>query len=122
MNTFPATRLCVSCRKSIKGRTDKKFCDDHCRNSYNNHLKNSDTNLVRNINSMLGKNRRILEEILTGGEKVETSNEKLLEKGFMFKYFTHLYNNENGETWYFCYDLAYRPLENDECLIVKNQQ
>ena len=59
--TATETATCLNCEKTLKGRTDKKFCDDYCRNSYNNQLKASKNNLVRNINNALGKNRRILE-------------------------------------------------------------
>ena len=27
-------KLCLTCNKPVKGRTDKKFCDDYCRNNY----------------------------------------------------------------------------------------
>ena len=29
-------KKCLSCGKLLKGRVDKKFCDDYCRNNYNN--------------------------------------------------------------------------------------
>jgi len=29
-------RKCLHCDHVLKGRTDKKFCDDYCRNTYNN--------------------------------------------------------------------------------------
>ena len=54
---------CPECGNIILGRIDKKFCSDMCRNNYNNKLKAVDVNYVRNINNILKKNRRILEEI-----------------------------------------------------------
>ena len=59
-----AATLCLSCGSTVKGRADKKFCNDYCRNEYNNGLKSSTTNLVRNINNALGKNRRVLETLI----------------------------------------------------------
>jgi hypothetical protein len=113
--------LCLTCEKPVKGRTDKKFCDDYCRNTYNNQLKSSTTNLVRNINNALGKNRRILESLLTGErEKATVLREKLLAKDFQFKYFTHTYTNKKGNIYFFCYDFGYLPLENEWMLIVRN--
>ena len=115
-------RLCLSCTKPLKGRTDKKFCDDYCRNNYNNQLKAGSTNLVRNINNALSKNRRILENSFSNGEEmVKTTKDKLLQKGFQFKYITHSYTNKKGNTYYFCYDLGYLPLENDWYLLVKRR-
>jgi len=70
---------CMACGKPIKGRSDKKFCDDYCRNSYNNDLKSDSNNYVRNINNGLRKNRRILKESLPATEEMgKTTKDKLL--------------------------------------------
>ena len=115
--------LCVTCGKPVKGRTDKKFCDDYCRNNYNNQLKSHKINLVRNINNALGKNRRILEDLFTDGEEMaKITRDKLLQKGFQFKYITHTYTNKKGNVYFFCYDLGYLPLDNDWFLVVKRKE
>src|SRR5690606_37824737 len=116
-------RFCLACGKAVKGRTDKKFCNDYCRNNYNNLLKSDTNNLVRNINNALGKNRRILEGFLIKGEETaNTTGDTLLEKGFLFKYNTHTYTNKQGNIYYFCYDLGYLPLENDWYLLVRRKE
>jgi len=120
--TAEIKKLCLTCEKPIKGRTDKKFCDDYCRNNYNNQLKSASTNLVRNINNALGKNRRILENFFGKEEMIKTTKDKLLEKGFQFKYVTHTYTNKKGNVYFFCYDLGYLPLENDWYLLVKRKE
>jgi hypothetical protein len=115
-----SARSCISCSKQVRGRTDKKFCDDYCRNNYNNHLKAESNNLVRNVNNALGKNRRILEALFSKTEKItKASAAELLESGFHFKYFTHQYTNKKGNTYFFCYDYGYLRLENDYYLLVK---
>ena len=116
-------KLCLNCNKPVKGRTDKKFCDDYCRNNYNNQLKSNTINLVRNINNALGKNRRILENMFNEGEEMaKTTKSKLLQKGFQFKYFTHTYTNKKGNVYFFCYDLGYLALEGDWYLLVKQKE
>lgn len=115
-------KICLLCQKPLKGRSDKKFCDDYCRAAYNNELKSPVNNFIRNVNNALGKNRRILEDFLGKEEMAKTTKEKLLQKGFLFKYITHLYNNKKGNTYYFCYELGYLPLENDWYLIVKRKE
>ncbi len=123
MSTNSELKLCLTCEKPIKGRTDKKYCDDYCRNNFNNQLKAGTTNLVRNINNALGKNRRILDSVLApGDETTKITKEKLLQRGFQFKYITHVYNNKKGNTYYFCYDLGYLPLDNDWFLVVKRKE
>lgn len=117
------SKNCLACDKPLKGRSDKKFCDDYCRNNYNNQLKSITNNQVRNINNALGKNRRILEEMLpSGDEMTKTTKERLLQKGFLFKYVTHLYTTKSGKTYYYCYDYGYLPLENDWYLIVRRKE
>ena len=114
---------CMECGKKVKGRADKKFCDDFCRNSYNNKLNSDSNGLVRNINNILRKNRRILEEILPESEeKAKTTKERMLEKGFQFKYITHTYKNKQGNIYYFCYEYGYLLLENDWVLVVKRNE
>jgi predicted nucleic acid-binding Zn ribbon protein len=76
-------KICPECGESIKGRADKKFCSDMCRNAYNNKLNSDNTNLIRNVNNILRKNRRIMEELLPE-ETAKVSHQKLIEKGFHF--------------------------------------
>ncbi len=95
--------LCLSCEKPVKGRSDKKFCDDYCRAAFNNDLKSASNNLVRNVNNALGKNRRILESLLPQGDATaKTNHDKLIEKGFQFKYHTHIYNTKTEKTYFYC--------------------
>lgn len=123
MTTDTTSKLCLTCSKTLKGRTDKKFCDDYCRNNYNNQLKADNNNYVRNINNALRKNRRILEALLPATEAMAKANkDKLLQKEFQFKYNTHTYVNKKGNTYFFCYEYGYLPLENDWFLIVRKRE
>ena len=117
------TKTCQACHKAIRGRTDKKFCDDYCRNAFNNKIKADSNNTVRNINNALRRNRRILQELLPVNEKmIKTNLEKLLERGFLFKYITHTYTNPKGNVYNFCFEYGYLPLENNSFLIVKQKE
>lgn len=116
-------KICLNCKKNLQGRVDKKFCDDFCRNSYNNKEKASVNNLVRNINYSLKKNRNILEGLLPASEEVsKTTREKLIQLGFQFKYMTHTYTNKKGNVYFYCYDYGYLPLEKDWFLIVRGRE
>ena len=116
-----ASRKCLSCDKILNGRADKKFCNDYCRNAYNNQLKSANSPVVRNINNALIKNRRILEAMLGEEKMVKLPKEKLLSLGFNFKYYTHNYTNQKGNVYVFCYEFGYLPLEHDWFLIVKRK-
>lgn len=119
------TKTCLYCDKPLRGRTDKKFCDDACRNSHNNRqkLKSNFSNYTRSINNALLKNRSILEKLLPlSEENMKTTQEKLIQKGFLFKYHTHTYTNLKGSVYYFCYDYGYLPLNNKWYLIVRRKE
>jgi predicted nucleic acid-binding Zn ribbon protein len=114
---------CLTCGKPVKGRSDKKFCDDYCRNNYNNQLKANDSEIIRLINNILSKNRRILQSFLPPDkDTAKTTRDQLLLKGFSFTYFTHIYTTKTGNTYYYCYDYAWRQLENDWYMIVRKKE
>ena len=120
MITLTQPRLCLACSKQVRGRSDKKFCDDLCRNNYNNHIKAAGNNHVRNINHALAKNRRILEQLIADGEEMaRAGREQLLQLGFSFTYYTHQFKNKKGSVFSCCYDYGYLPLGDDEYLVIK---
>ncbi|MCX8079811.1 MAG: hypothetical protein N3F09_01085 [Bacteroidia bacterium] len=114
-----AQKKCLYCDEPLKGRADKKFCDDQCRANYNYHLTKDANNTVRNINRILKKNRALLEEFL-GNEKMKKVNSKhLLDKGFQFRFNTHTLQTQKGN-YKFCYEFGYLEIEPGKLLIVKN--
>jgi predicted nucleic acid-binding Zn ribbon protein len=117
-----ANRECLACGKILHGRADKKFCNDYCRNAYNNNLKSANSPFVRNINNALQKNRRILESALGAEEMQKVQKEKLSQEGFNFKFITHTYVNKKGNTYFFCYEYGYLPLEHGWYLVVKRKE
>lgn len=119
------SKACLACRKTIKGRTDKKFCDDLCRNDYNNRLKSSDNNYMRNINNALRKNRRIIASLLEGAPdgKIVVVKDDLALRGFEFKYYTHISTYKEGKsTYFFCYEYGYQLLDGNRYLLVRKKE
>jgi predicted nucleic acid-binding Zn ribbon protein len=114
-------RTCPICGDQLSGRIDKKFCSDQCRTEYNNKHNQYSNNYIRQVNRILRKNRRIMEEFNPLG-KTKIPKRKLIDKGFDFKYFTSIYRTKTGNTYYFCYEQGYLPLENDFCALVKNEK
>ena len=111
-------RKCLECGEKVIGRIDKKFCNDYCRNSYNNNLNKDSRNLRRNVNNRLRRNYRILAE-LNPKDKTKTTRTRLLEKGFDFEYITNIYTTRTGTVYYFVYDQGYLPLDGDFYALVK---
>lgn len=118
-------RKCLECSKTIYGRRDKKFCDDSCRNNYNNQQNSDNTNVIRNTNRKLKNNRKILEEIsgLTDNKKSHKTHKNILiDKGFKFDYLTQIYKTKQGKVYYFVYNYGYMILGNDFYMIVKRNE
>ena len=113
-------RYCLECGAKIIGRVDKKFCSDQCRNTYNNRMNRDENTFMTKINRALRKNRKILKELNPNG-KAKTTKKRLLEAGFNFKYFTHVYKTKEGKIYYFCYEYGYLPLGNDYFALVINK-
>ncbi len=114
-------RKCIECGYEFFGRSDKKFCSDQCRNTYNNKLKRDVNNYVRSINNTLRKNRRILESLNPKG-KAKVHKNKLMLNGFNLDYFTNVYKTKSGKTYYFCYEQGYLPIEGDYfALVIKSE-
>jgi hypothetical protein len=114
-------RLCLQCGTQLKGRTDKKFCDDQCRTGYNNR-HNHDSPLMRSINSSLRRNRKIMKNLVpetTGKAKVQ--RQKLLQFGFDFTHYTHEFATRTGAVYHFCYEYGYLTLGNDYVVLVKQK-
>ena len=115
------TRACLYCNEPLKGRSDKKFCDDQCRTTFNNRLNHDSTTFLKSINSILKRNRKILQEIVSDTKegKLNVHEKKLHDKGFNFNYHTHIYKTKIGNTYFFCYEYGYLILKNNFYMIVK---
>ena len=117
------TKKCIECDEPIKGRADKKFCSDLCRNSYNNRQNSDTTNHVRNVNNILRRNRRIISELIPDGEeKAKAHRSKLADKGYNFSFYTNTYTTQKGTVYYFCYEYGYLPIGNDFFFLVLRKQ
>ena len=114
-------RTCLECGDPLKGRADQKFCNDSCRNAYNNKKAGESTNFMRKINRILKNNHSILEE-LNPEEKTTTYKSTLTKRGFNFTYFTNTYTTKTGRIYYFVYDQGYAELEGNKLMLVKNEE
>ena len=81
------------------------------------------SNVVRNINAILARNRNILVELNDKGKSFAT-RQQMTEKGFDFRYFTHVYKTKTGSVYYIVYDQAYLPKDGspDSFLLVKFEE
>lgn len=113
-------KQCLECGNPVKGRIDKKFCGDYCRNSYNNKINKDSKNLIRNINNRLRKNYKILSDLNRLG-KTKVPRTRLYDKGFDFQLFTSMYKTKTGNTYFYIYDQGYLGLENEMYLLIRKE-
>lgn len=114
-------RMCLACGQPVVGRSDKRYCDDGCRNAYNNKLNSIPNNFVRKIDAVLKRNRRILSEVLDNEKMQKISREKLLAKGIHFDFFTNQLSNAKGQVYFFVYEYGYLPLDDNLFLVVRQK-
>ena len=115
-----STRSCIACNKPVSGRSDKKFCNDYCRNDFNNAKKSENPAIIKDINRALARNRQIMYSFFRGSEtRRKVDRDKLLAQGFRFKYHTHKMTNRKGIPYYFCYDAGYVCVDDDHVIVIR---
>jgi predicted nucleic acid-binding Zn ribbon protein len=105
-------KKCLDCGDTLRGRTDKKFCSDQCRNNFNNRLNRDTNNFVRNVHGLLRKNRRILSDLYAEG-RVKVHKDALFALGYNFSFFTQIIEGTNGNIIHYCFEYGYTELGDD---------
>lgn len=123
MKKIEEKKFCLHCGDPIRGRKDKKFCDDLCRNAHNNIQYAEKSNTVRRINRILLKNRNILEKLLINEKPVaRVSRLQLSTLGFAFNYYTHTRLNSKDTLYRYCYEFGLAELEEDKMIVIRNNR
>jgi len=116
---------CRQCGRPLHGRSDKTFCNDGCRNTFNRrkreHQRSLDHSNMPEIFRTIKSNYDILKS-LTSGEPLEKDLRISLEtkalsaKGFNPKFFTSSYQDSEG-TWHFCFERGWL-IQQDYCQVM----
>lgn len=113
------SRLCLTCNQALLGRSDKKYCDDQCRNRFHNQKNGHSSAYMKSVNHTLRKNRLILLSLYEKGH-LQVSRQTLGQFQFSFEFYTNIITNTHGNDYIFCYELGYLPLESGYfALVVK---
>jgi hypothetical protein len=107
-------KTCEHCGKPLFGRTDKRFCNDTCRNTFNR-IKTEKEKLQANENipeifRIIKKNYEILRSYDAPHQKdsfiwLEDKTE-LLKQGYNDKFYTNSYAEPSGPTWHCCFEIG----------------
>lgn len=99
--------ICLACKQQLKGRSDKKFCDLHCKSSF--HYKKSLEETPRfynKVDKQLKLNRRILKNFNKSG-KATVRGSVILDLGFDPNFFTHYWKNKKSDVYLFVYEYGF---------------
>lgn len=108
---------CLYCKQpidSLKGRKDRKYCDDRCRSSYHNQQREEINAVTGRVNSILLTNMKVLKALLGDKTSVSVSKDVMMRKGFSFDYHT-----QTHKEYTFSYEYGYAPKGEKYCKIVK---
>ncbi|MEE9349830.1 MAG: hypothetical protein V3U80_07265 [Flavobacteriaceae bacterium] len=115
-------KKCKICRKSVKGRSDKKYCSVACKSKYHKKLRNYTTSKTAKIDKILHRNYAILTEVLSTNRKQIKLNRIILEqKNFQFNYHTHQLVNSKGKTYHYLYNLAWMTFSDNQVMIIRTK-
>ena len=116
---------CLKCGKKLKGRSDKKFCDEYCKSAY--HYQRGlegDLKFYNDVLRVLRHNRKILKLYNRAG-KATVRSKLLLEQGFNPKFFTHYWKNQKGDVYLFVFEYGFLKREEhgvEKYILVKWQE
>jgi len=114
-------QTCLYCGKPFKGRTDKKFCGEECKNNYHNPRKLEEAAEIKKIKLALIRNQRIIKALLAGRPEIIVTRETLLKKGFEFDYHTHHVTSKTKRNEYiFSFNYGYHDLGTGQYKLVKS--
>lgn len=100
-------KKCLYCENELRGRTDKKFCDNQCKSAHQyKKSKEEPANFYNKVDNQLKLNRRILKNYNKGGKSIVRSS-LLFEEGFNSNYFTHYWKNTKGDIYLFVYEYGF---------------
>lgn len=119
MNARAMMRTCQECGTELIGRSDKRFCSDHCRNTFHNRVHSKRNRSRSLVHSKLRKNQEILSALLRHRTKRVIPKEQLLQQGFDFDYLTEIKRFKDNKNYFYIYEFGYRILEMQKLLLVR---
>lgn len=109
-------RQCQQCSKPLFGRSDKTFCDDSCRNTFNKQKRKAEKiephPNAKVIFSIISRNYEILKSTHAGDQADDDDfvsfHEKQMNPEFNPNFYTSIHHINKSELWYFCFDQGWR--------------
>ena len=110
-------KLCLNCAKALEGRSDKKYCDAHCKSSYQYQKSIIEAPRFYNrVDNQLKLKRKILKQYNKAG-KATVRSTILQKEGFDPNFFTHFWKTSKSDVYLFVYEYGF--LKKKEGNVVK---
>lgn len=98
---------CLYCGKELTGRTDKKYCDLHCKSAYQyQRIREQPERFYNKVDNQLRLNRKLLKAYNKAGKSIVRA-QVLLDLGFDPRFFTHYWKNKKNDMYLFVYEFGY---------------
>ena len=96
-------KKCIHCGKKIIGRSDKKFCNESCKNDYHNFCNSRKPAFIKLQNAAAKRNRSLLHQFENAGIG-EMSTGELEQSGFSFEGITGIQFTAGENLLLFCFE------------------
>ena len=115
-------RLCCVCDKQLYGRSDKVFCDIHCKNKYHADVRRHTKSAAANNIKILTKNYEILCLLLgTNCKRYVAKKLFLQEKGFNFEVISAMASTRLGLKMH-VFEFSWYYAANDNIVILQDNE
>jgi predicted nucleic acid-binding Zn ribbon protein len=108
-------KFCEFCGKVLHGRSDQRFCNDTCRNTFNRkskaEMRMAEHENIPEIIRVIKKNYQILKHFTlerSSSGKAYLSTDDFLLMNVNQKYFTSIFTAEDGVQWNCVFECCYR--------------
>ena len=112
-------KACPVCGRALSGRSDKKFCDDGCRTTFNNRRWQQESEDIRKTHAILRRNRKILQACWKSTGAVSLSRENLMASGFRPDFVTRIAADPAGGLIRFYYEFGLKKLSGKEVQVFR---
>lgn len=110
---------CQHCGTEFKGRSNKKFCSNACKNNYHNEAYRESNQVVLNLDKKLHKNRSVLKDMFQVYRSSPISLDILKARGFDENFHTHTFNAPSGDRYVMVYEVGYKMSFDDQVQIIE---
>jgi hypothetical protein len=114
-------KRCLTCQKTIIGRSDKKYCSVDCKNALHAKKRQEKPDIFRETNGWLHRNHAILATIMGNSKKEMLDKNILTRANFKFEFMTGVYFNKEQKMYRLIYDYAWMDFSDQKVLIVRKQ-